>query len=290
MIHDTLLGPVAIELGWVPAPRYLMRRARIQQLMRDIQPGRMLEIGPGAGAMLLEHAARGFQCEALDLSVEARELAQAMLANGTNAIPVHDAPQPGWDQRFDVICAFEVLEHIEADRAALSQWISWLKPGGHLLLSVPAHMKLWTARDEWAGHVRRYEREPLKLLFSQAGLQIDRFECYGFPLTNLSEWMSSPIFARDIRRDGANADDDRKRNNDRSGIDRSPDIKLFPLIRSLPGKLALRTFFTIQNAFLDTDLGSGYLVKAHRASDERNVDAPLIAAEPDAATYCGATR
>lgn len=265
MINDALLGPVATELGWVPAPRYLMRRARIQQLMRDIPPGRLLEVGPGAGAMLLEHSARGFQCEALELSTEARELAQSMLANSATPIPIHASPQTDWGQRFDVICAFEVLEHIEADGAALAQWMSWLKPGGHLLLSVPAHMKLWTARDEWAGHVRRYEREPLIALFGPTGLQVEAFECYGYPLTNLSEWVSSPIFARNIRRDGASADEDRRNNNDRSGIDRSPDMKLFPLVHSLPGKLALRTFFAIQTAFLRTDLGSGYLVKARRA-------------------------
>ncbi|HEU4806371.1 MAG TPA: class I SAM-dependent methyltransferase [Nitrobacter sp.] len=262
MITDTLLGPIAAELGWVPAPRYLMRRARIQPLMRDIPAGRLLEIGPGAGAMLLENAERGFRCEALELSAEARELATAMLAYSTHAIPMHEEPAADWDRRFDVICAFEVLEHIEDDGAALAQWMSWLKPGGHLLLSVPAHMRLWNARDEWAGHVRRYERDPLIALFGQTGLQIEKFECYGFPLTNLSEWVSSPIFARNIRRDGENDYDSRKRNNDRSGIDRSPDMKLFPLLRSLPGKLALRAFFAIQTGFLGTDLGSGYLLRA----------------------------
>jgi SAM-dependent methyltransferase len=265
MIKDAMLGPVATELGWVPAPRYLMRRARIQQLMCDISPGRLLEIGPGAGALLLENADRGFQCEALELSVEARELALAMIANGPGTIQVHDAPGGDWAGRFDVICAFEVLEHIEDDRKALSQWMSWLKPGGHLLMSVPAHMKLWTARDEWAGHVRRYERDPLVALFAQVGLVIEKFECYGFPLTNLSEWVSAPIFARNIRRGGATVGEDRKSNNDRSGIDRSPDLKLFPLIQSPPGKMALRTFFAMQNAFLNTDLGSGYIVKTRRA-------------------------
>lgn len=265
MIHDDLLGPVATELGWVPAPRYLMRRDRIQQAMRDITTGRLLEIGPGAGAMLLENAARGFHCEALELSAEAREKIRAMLSSSAFEIPVHDSPNDGWTHCFDVLCAFEVLEHIEGDRAALAQWASWLKPNGHLLLSVPAHMRLWTARDEWAGHVRRYERDQLKALFADAGLAIERFECYGFPLTNLSEWVSSPIFARNIRRNGVNAVVDRKRNNDRSGIDRSPDMKLFPLVRSLPGKLALRTFFAVQSVFLGTDLGSGYLVKARRA-------------------------
>ncbi len=264
MINDALLGPVATELGWVPAPRYLMRRARVQSLTETLPRGRLLEIGPGAGAMLIEFSAAGFECEALDSSDVARERANALIGASGHSIPVHATPGAEWEGRFDVVCAFEVLEHIEDDRAALAQWASWLKPGGRLLMSVPAHMKLWTARDEWAGHVRRYERNELREVFGKAGLEIEDFECYGFPLTNLSEWVSAPIFARNIHRGSEDAREDRQKNNDRSGIDRGADMKLFPLVSSWPGKMAVRTFATVQNAFLGTDLGSGYVVKARR--------------------------
>lgn len=264
MIKDPMLGPIATDIGWVPAPRYLMRRARVQALLRDIGRGHLLEVGPGAGAMLVEFADAGFRCEALDSSGAARERTNALLSRSGHSIPVHAEPGTDWAGRFDVVCAFEVLEHIEDDLAAVELWRSWLKPGGHLLMSVPAHMKLWTARDEWAGHVRRYEREELKDVLRRGGFECSRFECYGFPLTNLTEWISQPIFARGIHR-GADAEADRRRNNDRSGIDRGPDMKLFPLVRSLPGKLALRTFDVIQRGFLGSDIGSGYVVKA-RAS------------------------
>jgi len=264
LAYDRMLGPSAPGLGWVPAPRYLMRRARIQALMRGVPRGRLLEIGPGAGALLLENAQLGFQCEALETSEEARQMVARLVCESGRSIPLHPAPGE-WAGRFEVVCAFEVLEHIEDDRSALAQWSSWLKPGGHILLSVPAHMKLWTARDEWAGHVRRYERDQFRDVVDRAGLEIEAFECYGFPLTNLSEWASSPLFARNIRRDAADAAANRKLNNDRSGIDRSPDLKLFPLVSSLPGKMALRTFFAVQDLFLRTDLGSGYIVKARRS-------------------------
>lgn len=261
MIKDPTLGPIATEIGWVPAPRYLMRRARVQALLDDIPRGHLLEVGPGSGAMLVEFADAGFQCEALDSSIAARERTTALLSRSNHSIPVHAEAGADWAGRFDVVCAFEVLEHIEDDRAAVELWRSWLRPGGHLLMSVPAHMKLWTARDEWAGHVRRYEREELKDVLQQGGFDCSRFECYGFPLTNLTEWVSQPIFARGIHRSG-DAEEDRRRNNDRSGIERGPDMKLFPLVRSLPGKLALRTFDVIQRGFLRSDLGSGYVVKA----------------------------
>lgn len=265
MINDALLGPVATELGWVPAPRYLMRRARVQALTRELKAGRMLEIGPGSGAMLLEFKQRGFDAEALELSAAARERSRALIQESGETIAIHEAPNTDWEGRFDLICAFEVLEHIEDDHAALALWRSWLKPGGTLLLSVPAHMKLWTARDEWAGHVRRYEDRGLRDVHEKAGLKIDDFECYGFPLTNLSEFVSSPIFARGIVRGGKDAGEDRQKNNDRSGVDRGADMKLFPLVRSMPGRLSLRFFFHVQTWFLKTDVGSGYIVKSRRA-------------------------
>jgi hypothetical protein len=126
-------------------------------------------------------------------------------------------------------------------------------------------MRLWNPRDVWAGHVRRYERDQLKAVLVEAGFQIETFECYGFPLTNLTEWVSGPIFARQIHVGGEDSTDNRRVNNDRSGIDRNADLRLYPIVRSFPGKLAMRCAFALQRLFLKTDLGSGYVVKVRRA-------------------------
>lgn len=257
------LGPAFPHLGWVPAPRYLLRRARILHQMQDLPPGRLLEVGPGAGALLTELAARGFQCEALELSQDARILAQAVLRSEHLDIPVHDDFSPAWKERFDYVVAFDVLEHVKFDREALARWISWLRPGGVLLLSVPAHMKLWTAGDEWAGHFRRYERDDLVALLAAEGVVLDAFECYGFPLSNLTEKVSARSYRKLTHKGGEKANDQRK-NNDRSGIDRRPHLRLYPIIKSLPGRLAMRAACFTQSLFLKADLGSGYLVRAHR--------------------------
>ena len=259
--EDPFLGPAAPDLGWVPAPRYLMRRARLRPLLAALSPGTLLEIGPGAGALLIEAGRRGFQCEALESSREAREIAAAMIADHGLAIPVHASPGD-WAARFDTLCAFEVLEHIEHDREALRQWREWLRPGGVLLLSVPAKMRLWTARDEWAGHFRRYERQPLLQLMRDAGYAVEHFECYGFPLANLSERLSASSYERLMR--GTGGATDRRSQTDRSGVDRGPQFKIYPLVKSTPGKLSLRLFSAVQAAFIHTDLGSGYLLKARR--------------------------
>jgi len=258
---ETLLGPAFPEHGWVPAPRYLMRRARILDMARGLAPGRLLEVGPGAGTLLMEFAARGFQCEALELSAEARALASRLVALSRLPIGLHDTPDAAWEGAFDVVCAFDVLEHIEDDRAALRQWHDWLRPGGSLLLSVPARQALWTAGDEWAGHFRRYEWNGLVRLLDEAGFDVGRFECYGFPLTNLSERLSARAYRHTMHEGAADAQA-RQRNNDRSGVDRRPVLRLYPLLRSLPGRLALRTAMAVQNRFLRRDWGSGYLLCA----------------------------
>lgn len=261
MTTDPVLGPAFPEFGWVPAPRYLLRRDRILAMTRDDAAGRLLEIGPGAGTLLAEFAQRGFACAALESSSEARDIV-AKVADASNArIDLHAAPADDWRGRFDHVFAFDVLEHIEDDRGALAQWVDWLRPGGTLVLSVPARMKLWNAGDEWAGHFRRYERDGLIRLLEDAGLRVERFECYGFPLANLTEKVSARGYRRTLRQ-GTNDADSRRLNNDRSGIDRGPLVRLFPFIRSWPGKLAIRLFTALQVPFLDRDWGAAYVLRA----------------------------
>ena len=258
-----LPGPAVPLLGWVPAPRYLLRRDRILRLLDGMTPGRLLEVGPGAGVLLTELAQQGFSCEALELSDSARALSKKVMASQGLSIPVHAQEVDGWVGSFDYVVAFDVLEHIEGDQQALERWISWLRPGGTLLVSVPAHMKLWTAGDEWAGHFRRYERDDLCAMLARGKMHIDAFECYGFPLSNITEQVSARSYRKHIHA-GGRREEDQRQNNDRSGIDRRPHLRLYPLLSSAPGKWAMRAFCIIQSWFVSTDLGSGYLVKASR--------------------------
>jgi SAM-dependent methyltransferase len=258
---SALLGPAFPDQGWVPAPRYLMRRARILDMLRDVSPGRVLEVGPGAATLLMELAAKGFRCEGLEPSQEAHALASRLVQLADVPVALHTEASPDWTGAFDALFAFDVLEHIEDDRGALQQWRSWLKPGGTLLLSVPARQALWTAGDEWAGHFRRYEWAALVSLLDAVGFDVHRFECYGFPLTNLSERVSARAYRNTMRRGDATAQT-RQLNNDRSGVDRRPVLRLYPLLSSLPGRMALRTAMAVQNRFLGRDWGSGYVLSA----------------------------
>lgn len=259
---DRMYGPAAPENGWVPAPRYLLRRSRILAMTAGIPPGDLLEIGCGAGMLLQEFARRGFRCTALESSAAALNLAQAFARAANLPIRFCGAPDTDWRGHFGTVFAFEVLEHIADDQGALAQWSGWLRSSGHLVISVPAHARLWNARDEWAGHYRRYERAELERLVSEAGLEIESFECYGFPLANLTERIGARSYAGRIRREARHLDADPRARTDRSGIERGPNVRLYPLQTSFPGRVALAVCLGLQRMFLATDLGSGYLLRA----------------------------
>ena len=268
MERHPVYGLAVPERGWVPALRYALRRDRVLQLVADLPAGadrRALEVGCGAGALLPDLAGLGFACDALETSESAFELA-TYVNRDLPQVQIHRAPQPDWEDRFDLLLAFEVLEHIEDDAGALAQWRSWLRPGGRLLLSVPARMARWSPSDVWAGHFRRYERQGLLDLLARSGFEVEHHECYGFPLSNLTEWMHGRVHGRGVKRAADGGTANRAANTGRSGTQRGLEIRFYPVQASRPGTLAFRAACWVQERFLDREAGTGYLVLARRVT------------------------
>lgn len=262
MERHALFGLSAPERGWVPAPRYALRRNRLIALASSLGGGRLLEIGPGAGALLSDMAALGFRCEALETSERAFQMATE-LNQGEPAVRIVQEPGADWTGAFDALVSCEVLEHIEDDRAALEEWRGWLRPGGHLLLSVPAHQSKWSATDVWAGHFRRYEKDGLRKLLESAGFAVIELECYGFPLSNVVEPLRAWSHRRALQRREAMG---LQESTAQSGVERGLEARLWPLQASAPGRLLFRAAFHLQKVFRNRDLGTGYLVLARRTS------------------------
>lgn len=85
-----------------------------------------------------------------------------------------DARQIPFASEFDVLGAFDVLEHIEEDTAVIEEVYKAIKPGGIFILSVPQHQWLWSKTDELAFHQRRYSNSELTKKLQTAGFTILR--------------------------------------------------------------------------------------------------------------------
>lgn len=81
---------------------------------------------------------------------------------------------PFADDRFEVVSAFDVVEHCEDEALALSELRRVATPGGVVLLSVPAYQWMWSRFDVRAGHHRRYTRSRLRRATQRAGLKVER--------------------------------------------------------------------------------------------------------------------
>lgn len=242
--------------GWVPSPTYLLRRKRILHHLNQLPAGRVLEIGCGAGALIDDFLRRYWDCVAVDDSDSAQEILQSIY-HAHPAVQVHRQIAET-DEKFDLIAAFEVLEHIEDDVGALRHWVSHLKPSGVVMLSFPAHRHRWNATDEWAGHYRRYDRSDVDTLLSGAGLRLRTLECYGFPLGNIIEPIRTWIKTRkDRSRDSALSE-----RTARSGTERPFEMKLYPFLCHPLGVVTMEAAFLAQRPFLSTNRGVGYFVVA----------------------------
>jgi SAM-dependent methyltransferase len=133
---------------------------------------RLLEIGCGTGFVL-----RGIRDALPSAEVSGSEiftsgLSYASHRAGGAALFQMDARRIPFRNHFDLIGAFDVIEHIEDDEAVLSEMLRALRPGGGVLLTVPQHRWLWSPVDVFAGHARRYRRKELLAKLDAAGFEI----------------------------------------------------------------------------------------------------------------------
>lgn len=83
------------------------------------------------------------------------------------------------DRAFDLVCAFDIVEHVEDDQRVFAELSRVARPGASVVLSVPLHQVRWTAFDALVGHVRRYEPDQLLVLLREHGLMLERTAMFG---------------------------------------------------------------------------------------------------------------
>jgi SAM-dependent methyltransferase len=168
----------------IDQPEYWWYRARAELLKAAVgrfvgEPRLVLDVGSADGPSIGWLRGRGQQ---VSLDIDPRGLDTGGVCGSALALPFAD-------DSFDVVAAFDVIEHCDPESAVLSELARVLTPQGRLLLSVPAYTWAWTRFDELSGHYRRYTRRRAIDAVKAAGLTVDR-ATYAF--------MSVfPIFAAD---------------------------------------------------------------------------------------------
>jgi SAM-dependent methyltransferase len=149
---------------------------------------RILDAGCGTGQML-QHLGRFGHAVGVDTAPEALRFAATRTVGPLVRASILDLPFA--DGSFDCVLSLDVIEHVAADGELLAHLAGVLKPGGHLVLTVPAFPALWSAHDEVNWHKRRYRAPQLRALLTAHGLEIER-------LTYCNTALFAPVFA--IRR------------------------------------------------------------------------------------------
>ncbi|MEO5866210.1 MAG: class I SAM-dependent methyltransferase [Sphingomonas sp.] len=148
---------------------------------------RILEIGCGTGHNL-PMLARFGTVEAIEIDPAARDVASQRLGKPVSAAPL--PALPGIERgAYDLIAVLDVVEHIDDDVAALEAMGDCLKPGGKILIAVPAHQWMWSAHDVVNHHHRRYSKATLGAAIAKAGLSHNGLRWFNsllFPLAAAS--------------------------------------------------------------------------------------------------------
>lgn len=150
---------------WTVAKQDLVLAALKGEKVRTI-----LEVGCGTGNLLLRLRRKGYDVCGMDLTNYVSK----------KRIPFIKADLEGYRvparlrHRFDCVLALDVIEHVRNDTGALRTMGQMIKPGGLLIVNVPAHQSLYSSRDRMLGHKRRYSRSELLRKLSSSGYHVKR--------------------------------------------------------------------------------------------------------------------
>jgi SAM-dependent methyltransferase len=233
--------------------RYDLVRTVLGEL--DSEVSSVLEVGAGEGAFGARLARHydyvGVEPDALSCSRAAERLGRI----GRGRMICGDVSVVGPEAAFDLLCSFEVLEHLEDDTAALSDWRTRLRRGGWLLLSVPARPDRFGPHDRIVGHYRRYDTALLEQVILDSGFVDPVVLSFGFPIGYALEAARNTIARLATSRKSATMSDQTAM----SGRWLQPPDQVAWLTAA-----ASAPFRLLQRPFMRTGLGTGLVALARR--------------------------
>ncbi len=164
---------------------FVSRNKIIQGLFRKYlgkQTSKVLELGCGTGYVLkgLQETFSNYELVGSEIHLEGIKFAKERLPN-VNFIQL-DATKIPFENQYDAIGAFDVLEHIDEDELVIQQVHKALKEGGLFFISVPQYQWMWSINDDIAYHKRRYSRKELKEKLSNSGFEVIYISSFVFML------------------------------------------------------------------------------------------------------------
>lgn len=161
----------------------------LQKYFPSIESYFELGCGTGFSAAFVSQTFPNLKIGASDITLKSLEFAKGR-APEIQFLQLDGRMIP-FEEEFDVVGAYDVLEHIEDDALVLSEIHRTLKPGGGIILTVPQHPWLWSVVDEYSYHKRRYTRFDLVNKVEVAGFRpilVTSFMTFLLPLVYLSRW------------------------------------------------------------------------------------------------------
>ena len=165
---------------WFIARREMLLRL-IKQYFQHRKDIKILEIGCSGGPLLKGLLSEGYsQIFGIDISKKAVQLCKE---RDLKNVFLMDGVKPHFDsEKFDLIIASDVLEHIQNDHKAVKEWKGISKKGGIIICFVPALEILWSKHDEDNEHCRRYTKKGLEAIFTKNGFMIIRSSYWNIAL------------------------------------------------------------------------------------------------------------
>ena len=175
------------DMVWSGARLVEPQRFNTWPLVQSLLPTAVqrLEVAPGLRPRLPIEGTRF-----LDISVPA---VMKLRERGAQVVLGKVTCLPFADNSLDLVCAFDIIEHVADDDGALSEVSRTAKPGGTLLLSMPLHPARWTSFDDFVGHKQRYDPAKLLAKLARHHLVVERSAVYGMQprssrLVDLGMW------------------------------------------------------------------------------------------------------
>jgi SAM-dependent methyltransferase len=185
------------ERHWWYVARRRVLAALIRRRVRPPKNARVLEIGCGTGHNLKMLSEFG-TVAGLEIDEAARSFAEKRVGHEIFSSPLPElAGIP--EHHYDVVGAFDVIEHIVDDEGAIASIARLLKPGGKLVMTVPAHQWMWSAHDVVNHHRRRYSKGSLRRLIAASPLELEAigyFNSLLFPVA-VAERLASKARGKD---------------------------------------------------------------------------------------------